>query len=79
MMEVDLTKTDKDVVKVVTEACQKFGHIKSVNLYRAPKPHAMVRMEDRSNAFKVANSFGQSTFDGAVMIPLKQRYSSVSF
>lgn len=79
MMEVDLTKTDKDIVKVVTDACKKFGFIKSVNLYRTPKPHAMVRMEDRSKAFKVANCFGQSTFDGAVMIPLKQRYSSVSF
>ncbi|MDB5812396.1 MAG: hypothetical protein JWN94_4518 [Betaproteobacteria bacterium] len=79
MLEVDLSKPDKELVELITAKCKPFGAIKSVNLYRSPRPNAIVRMEGRAEAAKLAVKLGKPTFDGAVIIPLKQRRTSVNF
>lgn len=79
MLEVDLSKTDKEIVAFVTTKCRPFGAIVSLNLYRSPKPTVIVRMEDRRQAHKLAMKLGKSMFDGSVMIPLRQRRASVDY
>jgi hypothetical protein len=79
MLEVDLSKSDKELLELVTDKCRPFGAIRSVNIYRSPRPNAIVRMEDRGQASKLAVKLGTPTFDGAVIIPLKQRRTSVDF
>jgi hypothetical protein len=79
MLEVDLSKPDKEIVELVAAKCKPFGAIRSVNLYRSPRPNVIVRMEDRSQASKLAIKLGKSTYDGAVIIPLKQKRTSVDF
>jgi hypothetical protein len=46
--------------------------VKSVNIYRTPTTYAVVRMDDRRCASLAAQKLGKSTFDGAVVIPLKR-------
>ncbi len=79
MLEVDLSKTDKQIVDFVTARCKPFGPIKSINLYRTPRPYAIVRMEDRRHASTLAIKLGKRTFDGAVIIMLMQRRTHVDY
>ncbi len=79
MIEVDLSKTDKEIVAFVTAKCKPFGIIVSVNLYRIPRPIAIVRMEDRRQAAKVALKFGKSGHDGTAIIPLRQRRTALEY
>jgi hypothetical protein len=73
MLQIDLTRTDREISKIVMDACEPFGTVKSVNIYRSPTSYALVKLNDRQEASLVARRFGQSTFDGAVIIPLKRK------
>jgi hypothetical protein len=73
MLQIDLTRTDKDICKFISDQCKRFGDVKSVNIYRSPTTYAVVRMIDRSDASAVAKKMGKATFDGAVVIPLKRK------
>ena len=73
MLQVDLTKTDLAIARLVTEKCAPFGEVISVNIYRSPTAYAVVRMDSRKEAVVVARKLGKSTFDGTVIIPLKRK------
>ena len=72
MLQIDLTKNDRDIAKLITDKCKPFGAVKSVNIYRTPTTYAVVRMDDRRCASMAAQKLGKATFDGAVVIPLKR-------
>ena len=73
MLQIDLTKTDREISKIITDQCTPFGAVKSVNIYRSPTSYAVVRMDDRRQASLAAQKLGKATFDGAVVIPLKRK------
>jgi hypothetical protein len=73
MIQIDLTKTDKEICMFISDQCKLFGKVKSVNIYRTPTTYAIVRMDDRREASLAAEKFGKATFDGAVVIPLKRK------
>ena len=73
MLQVDLTKSDKEICKLIVDKCTPFGAVKSVNIYRSPTAYAIVRVDNRKLASAIARKFGKSTFDGAVIIPLKRK------
>jgi hypothetical protein len=70
MLQIDLTGTNKEMCKTIIDQCQLFGKVKSVNIYRSPTSYALVQMEQRKDATKVASKLGKATFDGGVLIPL---------
>jgi hypothetical protein len=73
MLQVDLTKTDIQICRIIADKCTPFGAVTSVNIYRSPTPYAVVRMENRKHASVLARKFGKSTYDGTVIIPLKRK------
>ena len=73
MLQIDLTGTNKEMCKTITDQCKSYGKVKSVNIYRSPTSYALVRMEQRKDATMVASKLGKATFDGGVLIPLMRK------
>ena len=59
-MQVDLTKTDREICQVIGTRCADFGIVKSVKLQRTPTPYALVEMSTHQEMLELAAEYGGS-------------------
>ena len=78
VLEVDLSKTDRELTQFITMRCSNFGTVRSVKLERKPTPFALVEMSTHLEMLELAAEFGGTAFGTAALIHLEQRSKQMS-
>ena len=73
MLQVDLSKTDREITQLIAARCSDFGIVKSVKLQREPTPYALIEMSTRYEMQELAAEYGGSAFGNSALIHLEQQ------
>lgn len=71
-MQVDLKKTDQELVQIVIARCSSLGVVKTVKVHRNPSAFTLVEMANRDQALELAGQYGGSGFGNNALIHLEQ-------
>jgi len=71
MLQVDLTKTDREINRFITALCSDYGVVRSIKIHRHPKPFVLVEMSTHHETLTLAGQYGRSEFGGCVLVHLK--------
>ena len=72
MLQIDLTKTDLELDRLITACCSVAGNVKSVKIHRRPTPFALVEMSTHDETCSLAKQYGRPSFGQCVLVHLKQ-------
>ena len=73
MLQVDLSKTDRELTQFIGACCSPFGVVKSVKLERKPTPFALIEMSTYHEMLELAAEYGGSAFGTSALIHLEQQ------
>jgi hypothetical protein len=70
MLQVDLTKSEPELTRIISTYCSSFGVVASVKIHHNPKAFALVEMSTHQEALKLAAHFGRTAFGCCVLVYL---------
>ena len=73
VLQVDLSKTDRELTQLIAARCSDFGIVKSVKLQREPTPFALIEMSTHQEMLELAAQYGGSAFGTCALVHLKQQ------
>lgn len=72
MLRVDLKKTDRELVQIITARCSSLGVVKTVRVHRNPSPFALIDMANHNQTLELAGQYGGSAFGNSALVHLEQ-------
>jgi hypothetical protein len=72
VLNIDLTRPDRELVHEISLRFSDFGIVKSVKIQRQPTPFALIEMATHFATLELAAQYGGSVFGTCALVHLEQ-------